>query len=635
VLLDGEPHAVIGVGPKGFAFPTGAEVWSPLSLSGASALDRRRNHLTAIGRLADGRAYEEFEAEAAAVAARLERAYPDTNRDRIATVRTLRAGFVGEGATVFIGVWQAAALLFLVVACANAANLMVAQMAERRREFAVRLAIGASRWRLVRQLLIESGLLAAAAAVASLGAAALGVRVMRDSMPAEIIRYIPGWDQFAMSGRMLAATGVAAAVVAAIIGLAPALHATRAPASGTLRDGARGATDSRARARVRSALAGAQIALALALLAAAALSIGSVQRTLVGPKGFDPDGVVTATVTLPDVPYADVERRRRFVRDVIDRLRSAPGVDAVAAANAVPFSNYSTAGSIFIEGQPDEGAPPSVGLRSATPELLRALGIPLLAGRGPAPTDVADAPRVAAVSRGLAQRFWPGQDPLGRRFKLTRDGEWITVVGVVGDVMQDWFLQMRPPMVYQPYEQAPRSRVFVVARVAGNPATAAPALRAAIHATDPQLPVTNLQTLRDTVSIKAVGLRYMAGIMSVLGGLALVLSMVGVYSVMAFVTKRRTQEFGVRAALGAAPGDLLRLALRQAARTTLVGVLAGGALAVAVGRVMERSLFGAVALDAASFVQPVLALAAAALVAAYVPARRAAAVDPTIALRAE
>ena len=636
ILLDAEQYEVIGVAPPDFDFPMGSEIWAPLSFDASTAAQRRPRYLSAIARLASGRSVADAQAQMGVIAGRLEQQYPDANRGRGAKVATLVEGMRDPGLGPILALWQASAAFVLLIACANIANLLLARGAERQRDLAVRLAIGASRGRLIRELLLESTLLAVATIPVALAVAWASIRLLRVSMPPQVVRFIAGWGSLDVDGRLIAFTSVLALGTAIVFGILPAIQTSRPHLSDMLKEGGRGTTTGRRRQWLRRTLVVAQIALSLPLLVAAGLGTLGANRFLNGPQGYEPDGVLAMRAVLPDARYADPTVRRRFTADVVDALSRLPGVENAAAINVVPSSDNNAGRSIEIDGRPnaDPANPPEVDYRAATPGYFDLMRIPILQGRGFTTADREETQPVAIVTQAMAGKYFSGEDAIGRRIKLG-DGPWVTVVGVSGDVIHDWFGRRRYPTVYRPYMQAPTANVAFVVRTPGDPdALSLPAGRA-VRSVDPGQPVFEVLAMRERLRLRTIGLQYVAVVMAVFGGLALLLAIVGVYSLMAFVVAQRTHEIGVRIALGATRRDVLRLAVGQTARLTAAGALIGLVLATALGRLMEAGLLGVIASDARLSIGFAAVLGLAALAAGYIPARRATAIDPIVALRAE
>jgi putative ABC transport system permease protein len=632
--IDGQPFEIIGVAPNGFDFPMGSAIWAPLSMTPKTATQRRERYLTVIGRLAPGHSLDDASAQMAVVAHRLEQEYPEANKDRGARVLPFVSGMQDVGLGSILMLWQASAAFVLLIACANIANLLLARGAERQRDLAVRLALGASRARLVRQMLSESTLLAFVSIPLAMLVASGSLHLIKVSMPARILRFVPGWNTMGVDGRLFFFTALLAIAAAVVFGVVPALQAAGPRVAEALKDGGRSATAGRQ--RFRRGLVVAEIALSLPLLVAAALSSVGANRFLNGPQGYDADGVLAMRAALPDERYEKPEPRRQFVDGVLQRLSALPGVQSAAATNVAPAGTGNSSRAIEIEGRPnpDQANPPLVDFRSTTAAYFETMRIPIRSGRAFTEADRAATENVAIVTEAAASRYFPGTDPIGKRLRLG-DGPWLNIVGVAGDVVHDWFGRRSYPTVYRPYSQAPTGSVVFMTRTDGDPQSLVLAATHAVRAVDPVQPVFDVMSMRQMLHERTIGLQYVAAIMVVFGGLALVLAVVGVYSVMAFLITQRTQEIGVRIALGASRRDVFSLTMGQTGRLTAIGLAVGLVFSVFLGRFLEGMLVGAIPNDMR--VQAALAavLVAAAMLAGYIPARRAAGIDPIIALRNE
>ncbi len=643
LTIDGEPYDVIGVAPPRFAFPDGSELWAPLANDPKQAPRRDARYLTVIGRLQNGATLEDAQKEMAVLAGRLAQQFPDANRDHSVRVYTLTRGMLDEGSGPLLSLWQASAVVVLLIACANIANLMLARAAERRREIAVRLAVGASRGRVVREMLTESAVLALIAVPPALLFAWISLHAMRVTMPPRILRFVPGFEQLGIDSRLLAFTIALALITAGIFGVLPALQAARSNVTAALKEGGRTATG---RQLLRRAIVVAQMSIALPLLVTAGLGLLGTNRLLNGPQGYDPDGVLAMKLVLPERGYPDEGTRRRFVERALDAMKTVPGVEHAAAVNIVPAAGSNSSRTIDIDGQPpaDPRNERSVDNRVASDDYFATMRIPIVRGRGFTSADREGSAPVVIVSESMAKKYWPNEDPLGRRLRLaTRRSEggkvefgaWVTIVGVCGDIIQDWFNRRNTPTMYRPIAQAPTDYFGLVARIAGDPSPAAEPLRKALLTVDPTQPVFDLMTMRVQLHERTIGLQYLAAIMAVCAGLALVLAVVGLYAVMAYMVTQRKQEIGVRMALGAAPRDVVRLTVGQALRLASVGIVVGVALSLALGRVVRSAMLGVASDDARVIAVFIVLLGTAALVAGYLPARRAASIDPLVALRTE
>jgi putative ABC transport system permease protein len=632
--IDGRPFEIIGVAPPGFDFPMGSAIWAPFSMTPEMAAQRRERYLTVIGRLAPGRSLDDANAQMAVVAQRLEQEYPEANKNRGARVLTFVTGMQDVGLGSILLLWQGSAAFVLLIACANIANLLLARGAERQRDLAVRLALGASRARLVRQMLGESTLLAFVAIPLAMVVAFASLHAIRVSMPAGILRFVPGWNTMGVDVRIFFFTALLAIAAALVFGLVPALQAAGPRVAEALKDGGRSSTAGRQ--RLRRGLVIAEIALSLPLLVAAALSSVAANRFLNGPQGYDADGVLAMRAALPDERYGQPEPRRQFVDGVLERLAALPGVRSAAATNIAPAAGGNSSRAIEIEGRPnpDPANPPLVDFRATTPAYFETMRIPIRRGRAFTQADRAGTENVAIVTEAAAARYFPGTDPVGKRLRLG-DGPWLSIVGVAGDVVHNWFGRRSFPTVYRPYPQAPTGSVVFVTRTEGDPQSLVLAATRAVRAVDPVQPVFDVMSMREMLHERTIGLQYVAAIMVVFGGLALVLAVVGVYSVMAFLITQRTHEIGVRIALGASRRQVFSLTIGQTGRLTAIGLTIGLVLSMLLGRFLEASLVGAIPNDLRLQAALATVLVTAAMLAGYIPARRAAGIDPIIALRNE
>ncbi|TDI39254.1 MAG: ABC transporter permease [Acidobacteria bacterium] len=591
ILLNGEGYDVVGVAEEGFNYPFGTEIWAPLWFDAETTAVRDSHYLQVIGQLAPEATVEDARAELDLVAQRLEQEYPNTNSGRHINTMALGRAVVDIGAPAFLLMWQATSVFVLLIACVNVANLILARGAERKKELALHLALGAGRGRVIRRLLTENMLLALVGALLALPLAGMGVELMRSNMPAHIAKFVVGWDQIDLDWHVLGFTAIVAVATALVFGLIPALQASRPDLTAALREGGRGHSDGHARQRGRNMLVVFEVAMALTLLVASGLSIQGTMRMADADQGYDPDGVMTMEISLPEGKYEEDEARLQFYRSVLSGVRALPGVVAADAVNILPSSGSNTSRNIDIEGKPVENPSErqSAHFRIATAGYLETMRIPIVQGRAFGSEDRSDTAMVAVVSERFARRSWPGEDPLGRRFRYGTEETWLSVIGVSGDVLHDWFLQEPQPTFYVPMEQAPRLGLFLAIRTLGAPEEVTAGVRAQVLRVDADQPIFNARTMRTLLSERLIGLKYAATVMGIFGAIALILSAVGIYGVMAYSVSRRTHEIGLRVALGAAHRDVLKLTVGRALRTTALGIGIGLVLAFFIGRLMEST----------------------------------------------
>jgi len=637
VRLNGTPHRVIGIMRESFIFPPGAELWAPLPLNGALALDRDGRTLHAFARLRVGATIADARAEADVIAPRLAAQYPDVNGGWGMRVEPADR-FYSHHARPYLLLLLGAVGFVLLIACANVANLLLARSVTRGRELAVRVAIGATRAHLARQLLAESAVLAIVGGGAGVLLALSGVLVFRSALPAELVKFNPGWTRIALDVHALAFTVAMSIATAFIVGVVPAFVASGADPQQALAQGGRGGVGA-SRHRLRSALVVGELALALMLLVGTGLMVRSFAGLMRADPGYRPDHALTMRVTLPSARYANDSAVARFHALLLDRVREIPGIRAAALASDAPPAWNDNANGIVLEGQPTPQRTdivPRARAIVASDGLFDALGVTLRRGRALSRDDDASHPDVVVVNEAFARRFWPGENPLGKRFAFLAERlQLTTVVGVVADVRHNPNTGSDPagPTAYIPDARYPWRTMTLIARTAGDPAAAAPAIQRAIARLDPALAAGDVIPLDRLRSASLSPQRLTAAMLGVFAGIALVLAVAGIYGIMSFSVTQRTHEIGVRMALGAARADVLARVMRHALVLSLAGIALGGVASLALTRTMSSLLYDMSPTDPATFAVVILCLAAAALLGAYLPGRRASRVDPMVALR--
>jgi putative ABC transport system permease protein len=637
IRLNGKPYVVTGVMPASFQLrSTEPRLWVPMALSAEEEVNYGYSYLHVLSRLKPGVTLERAEAEIAAVAKRLEQIAPDNNKNKGAHLEDYQENLLG-GTTRRYLILMGAVGCVLLIACVNIANLLLARSAARGREIAIRAALGAGRGRIVRQLLTESLVLALAGAAGGLAMAHGGIRFLVAISPARV----PRIAEAGIDGTVLAfalAVGVASSFV---FGLVPALRTARPDLQGMLKEGGRSLGAHRD--WVRTGLMVTEVALALMLLVSAGLLIRSALRLQDVKIGFDPSGVLTAQLSLPRGDYPESSRVERILQRVVEEAGAVAGVESAAATSIVPLSRFNTSSSLQIEGRPLEDEEQIEGnTRQISSGYFKTMGI-ALRGRDFAAGDRPGSPRVAIVNEALARRAWPGEQAVGKRFAYWTDDEelpvWHQVVGVAGDVRQQDPTEEPQPELYVPMAQASEDlwgdrdvSMAVVVRTAGDPAALVAPLRQAVLRVDPRLPVFDVATIDELRATWTATTRFNMLLLTALGVIGLVLAIVGIYGVIAYFVSQRTQEIGLRMALGATEKRVLAMVTYQAFRPVLVGLAVGVAGAAALTRVLSGLLYGVTATDPATFAGVLVVLAVAALLASWVPARRAARVDPSRAL---
>ncbi|HZT60329.1 MAG TPA: ABC transporter permease [Pyrinomonadaceae bacterium] len=646
ITLNGENYEIVGVMPPGFQFgrefaPTGPDLWAPIAFT-QQQLDPNTNltseFLGVVARMKPGVRAGQAQADMNSIAGELRRQYmPDLDESNWGLLVTpLEEVVVGDKIRSALWILLGAVGFVLLIACANVANLLLARAAARQKEVAVRAALGASRWRVVRQLLTESVLLALAGGGLGLLLAVWGVDLLLKLNDNRLPRaYDVGLDK----NVLLFTLGVSV-LTGVVFGLAPAFQTSRVSLHDTLKEGGRTGRAGVSQ-RVRGALVVAEISFAVVLLVGAGLLVRSFTQLEQVSPGFEPRGVLALMVSLPGNKYADDSSRAAFMRQMLEQVRALPGVKSAATITTLPMSGLNQSGSFGIEGKPTpRGQDSPHGDRwMASDDYFQTMGVPLVRGRFFDAHDTADAPWVAIIDDAMARKYWPGEDPVGKRIAFEgtmQQPKWREVVGVVGHVKNDGLEGESRVQYYVPYAQRSGSpNLFVVVRTDGDPAALAPSVRRAIAGVDRDLPVYRVTTMERMVADSLAQRRFSMFLLGSFAAIALALAVVGLYGVMSYSVAQRTHEIGLRMALGAQGRDILKMVVGQGLLLIAAGLAIGLAGAFALTRLMSSLLFGVTATDPLTYAGIALLLAAVALLASYIPARRAMKVDPGVALRYE
>lgn len=639
LTLNGEPYAVVGVAPPDFSFPGRSEIWVPARLA-EDKRQRGSNYLRVVARLGDGVSVEQAQGQMNQVASALAQQYPQNNANLRVTVVPLLEEQVRDIRTVLLILFGAVAFV-LLIACTNVANLQLARATVRQKEIAVRTALGASRGRVMSQLLTESVLLALMGGALGVMLAAWGTRLLVALAPPNI----PRMKEVGLDPWVLGFTVLVSVLTGLIFGLAPALQVSKTNLNDVLKEGTRGAaTGGRRRAALRRALVVAEIALSLVLIISAGLLLTSIRRLTVVNPGFDPRNLLTANVSLPRKPPGDgaaanpTQETANFLTEVERRIKSLPGVQAVGAINDLPVTgNSSVNGDFSVEGRPayKPGESPVAEFRFITPDYFRAIGIPLLKGRAFGEADGPQGQVPVVVNETLARRLFPDEDPLGKRL-LVLDGKPHEIVGVVGDARQ-WGLDRPPdPEIYFSYAQkALGANTTLVVRTSTEPASLSAGVRNAVREVSRDAPIYVVRTMEQVLAESTAQRRFNTTLMMLFAVVALLMAAIGLYGVISYSVAQRAQEIGVRMALGAQSRNILRMVLWQGTKLALIGIAIGVLAALALTSVLASLLYGVSATDPLTFLGGAVALTVIALLACYVPARRATKIDPMLALRYE
>jgi len=642
IALDGNSYTVIGVAPPRFSFPERPDVWIPLVFSqdDLNPEGRGAHWMGIIGRLAPNVMVPQATSELVTITKRLEQQYPESNTNMSGAVIPMQDYLVGDVRPALYVMLGAVAFV-LLIACANVANLLLVRAASRESEMAVRTALGAGSWRIVRQLVIESVLLAVVGGVLGTLLALWGVDLLLAMAP----QGLPRINEVSVNGSVLLFTAGVTALTGVLFGLFPALHTARANVSGMLKDGMRGSSGGVASRRARNTLVMAEMALAVVLLVGAGLLIRSFGKLLAVDPGFRSERVVTFAIAAPDTKYGQYAQRRVLVADLIERMKRVPGAQGAAIVTGMPLTNIMMRTSAHVVGTPPErpGERKITDVAMATPGYFSTMGIPLVSGRDFTDRDGSGAPVVAIVNQEFVKRYFPNENPIGKHIELgweqdtaatggnmTLGGE---IVGVVGNVKRRGLSQEVFPETYASYMQPTFSNFSVVVRSTADPSTVMAAIRAQVRELDRDLPLSELRQMKELVAASVSRPRFYTTILGVFASIALILAAVGIYGVISYAVSLRTRELGIRIALGASGRQVSGLVLQQGVGLAIAGVAVGGAGAYWLTKLLTKLLFGVSATDPLTFVGVAALLTAIAAIASFVPARRAAKVDPLLAMR--
>ena len=636
ITVNAVARVIVGVMPPGFKFPNNQKLWIPLGPIGSKEARNNRS-LLVFGRLKPGATIGQSLQELTGLAARQATQYPDTNKGMTADVQTLRQVFIPPNVTQIIWMMMVGVTLVLFIACSNVANLLLARATGRRRELSVRAALGAGRRRIVRQLLTECVVLSLASVPLGIGLAEVGTRLIAADMPVD---QVPYYIQWTVDWRSLVYTLVVAASTAVLFGLFPALHASRGNLHDTLKEGTRG--NSVTKSRLRSTLVVVQIALALVALVGALLFVRSFSKLDGYQLGFDPKPLMTMRIYMPGDAYEVADAKARRVEDIVRRIEALPGVQAAFASNLIPIGGGGGGGRVIVDGHPIEpGKEPSISFAGVTAHFYQTLGLGVLRGRNFTEAEGWSHAPYAVVNQTMARRLWPNEEAVGGRFRVLNDSDapdWFTVIGVASDIKQDAVnpgSSVPRPAAYVPYGFQQTVSTGVTIRVQGDPASITNGVRAQIRASDPNLPIALIRTMDDVRRLSFWQFGLFGWIFGIIGVVGLLLASIGVYGVMSYSVSQRTQEIGVRVALGASRREVLKLVVGQGLLLAGIGVAAGLVLAPFGTWVGRSQFYGVSPFDPISFGAVCALLLTVAFVASYLPALRATRVDPVQALRGE
>ncbi len=636
IRLDGKSFTVIGVMPSGFNYPfNGGEMWVPVVFEPKDLTNRGDHYLQVMGLLKPGVTSQQGREDLNGIAGRAAEQFPETNAGRGVNVMSMTEDAT-RGARMYGPVMLAAVGFVLLIACANVANLLLVRGASRQKEIAIRLAMGASRWRLVRQLLTESLMLSLAGGALGLLVSVWGVRALARAIPDEFSKFIPGWHNLVINRTAFAFTLIVSVITGLLFGLIPAMQSTKTNFNETLKEGGKGSSGKPSHNRSRNILVVVEVALSLVLLIGAGLMIRSFVELLRSDLGVNPTNVLTMQVSLPNEKYAKIETRLDFYNQLLDRIEALPGVTRIGGVGNLPMGGSNNSHGIERIGQTvfPRGKQPNILYVPATPGYFEAIGTRLIKGRNFGSEDRGDSPRVALVNEAFVNEFLPGQDPIGQQF-AEPGRPAVSIIGVTANVMNADFDDKLEAQIYAPYAQEVWRSISLVIRSGSDPAQLTSAVRGEVSVLDKTLPVFNVKPMEQVIGERLSPKRLATFMMAVFALVALVLAGVGIYAVMSYAVSQRTHEIGIRMALGAQARDIFKLVITQGLALTLIGIVIGLAGAYALTRAMAGLLYGVTATDPLTFIGISLLLGGVAMLACYVPTRKAIRADPMIALRYE